>query len=74
MAPPRIKTLETCALAAGAAFGVCDDEFELRPRERGNPGRIAAMGLAISGGVVAVAHYFGLVTTLAQVTGWKSAA
>jgi hypothetical protein len=73
MFPPRMKSLQNCADAAGGAFGFDEADFEPRYVSPVRPGRIAAMTLAIGGGTLAVAHHFGWTTLVASISGWRAA-
>lgn len=65
---PRLKTLESCAYAAGRAFAYEEADFEPRYVAPARPGKIAALVLALGGSLAALVHYFGFSTA------WRSAA
>lgn len=65
---PRLKTLESCAYAAGRAFAYEEADFEPRYVAPARPGRIAAFALALGGSLMALAHFLGFSTA------WRSAA
>ncbi|PPD16860.1 MAG: hypothetical protein CTY25_00670 [Methylobacterium sp.] len=74
MYSPRMKSLETCARAAGGAFGCFEEDFE--PRYVTHPGRAKKVTLlAILAGFVAMAaaHNFGLAKMIAALPGFRAA-
>lgn len=74
MYSPRMKTLETCANAAGGAFGCMEEDFE--PRYVAHPGRARKLTiLALLGGAIAfaVGHHFGLAKMIAAIPGLRAA-
>lgn len=74
MYSPRMKSLETCAHAAGSAFGCCEDDFE--PRYVAHPSRAKKVTVfAVLAGFVTLvaAHNFGLAKMIAALPGWRAA-
>lgn len=73
MYAPRMKTLENSAHAAGSAFGFDEADFDVKFIAPVHHGRLAAMLLAIGGGVIALAHHFGWTSVVATLGGWRAA-
>jgi hypothetical protein len=65
---PRLKTLESCAYAAGRAFAYEEADFEQRYVAPVRPGKIMAIALALGGSLLALMHQFGAFSA------WRSAA
>ena len=72
MTPARLKSLENCAAATGSAFGFEESDFDARYVAPARPGRVAALALALGGGVLALAHQFGLTQMMASLGNWRS--
>ena len=73
MYSPRMKSLETCAHAAGGAFGCCEDDFE--PRYVVHPGRVRKLTmLAVLAGLftLAAGHHFGFTRVIAALPGLRA--
>lgn len=70
--PPRLKTLEAQAIAAGGAFAFTEDEYEFRYSPPARPGRMVAGLLGIAGMFAALAHHLGWTSLVASLGGWRS--
>ncbi|MCA1953374.1 MAG: hypothetical protein LDL22_10050, partial [Hyphomicrobiales bacterium] len=72
--PPRLKTLESHANAAGGAFAFAESDFEIRYHPPARPGRTVMLLVALAGMFGVLAHHLGWTSLVATLSGWRAGA